>query len=73
MLVTEKQKFLDINHTYDLIIRMTDTKQRILDAAEKLFGENGYAATSMRHIISEAKVNLACRGSRVRRVSRFIP
>jgi AcrR family transcriptional regulator len=38
---------------------MTDTKQRILDAAEKLFGENGYAATSLRQIISEAKVNLA--------------
>ena len=38
---------------------MTDTKQRILDAAEKLFGENGYAATSLRHIISEAQVNLA--------------
>lgn len=53
-------KFLfDINQTYDLIIRMTDTKERILDAAEKLFGENGYAATSLRQIISEAKVNLA--------------
>jgi AcrR family transcriptional regulator len=38
---------------------MTDTKQRILDAAEKLFSENGYAATSLRQIISEAKVNLA--------------
>jgi AcrR family transcriptional regulator len=38
---------------------MTDTKQRILDAAERLFGENGYAATSLRHIIAEAKVNLA--------------
>lgn len=38
---------------------MTDTKEKILDAAEKLFGENGYAATSLRHIISEAQVNLA--------------
>jgi AcrR family transcriptional regulator len=38
---------------------MTDTKQRILDAAERLFGENGYSATSLRHIISEAQVNLA--------------
>lgn len=38
---------------------MTDTRQRILDAAERLFGENGYAATSLRHIISEAQVNLA--------------
>jgi AcrR family transcriptional regulator len=38
---------------------MTDTKQRILDTAEKLFGENGYAVTSLRHIISEARVNLA--------------
>jgi AcrR family transcriptional regulator len=38
---------------------MTETKLRILDAAERLFGENGYASTSLRHIISEAKVNLA--------------
>jgi AcrR family transcriptional regulator len=38
---------------------MTDTKSKILDTAERLFGEIGYASTSMRHIISEAKVNLA--------------
>ncbi|MBN1569075.1 MAG: TetR family transcriptional regulator [Acidobacteria bacterium] len=38
---------------------MIDTKQRILDAAEKLFGEKGYDSTSLRQIISEAKVNLA--------------
>lgn len=50
---------LDIIHSFDLIIRMNDTKQRIMDAAEKLFGENGYASTSLRHIISEAQVNLA--------------
>ena len=50
---------LDLIHTYDLIGRMTDTKQRILDTAERLFADYGYAATSLRHIISEAKVNLA--------------
>lgn len=38
---------------------MTDTKQKILDAAEELFGEQGYSATSMRNIISTAGVNLA--------------
>jgi AcrR family transcriptional regulator len=38
---------------------MTDTKQKILDAAERLIAENGYAATSLRHIIAEAGVNLA--------------
>src|SRR2546427_5381031 len=38
---------------------MNDTKQRILDTAEGLFGERGYAATSLRQIISEAGVNLA--------------
>lgn len=38
---------------------MIDTKQKILDAAEELFGEYGYSATSMRHIISKAGVNLA--------------
>jgi len=38
---------------------MIETKQRILDAAERLFGEYGYSPTSVRHIISEAGVNLA--------------
>lgn len=35
------------------------TQQRILDAAEKLFMDRGFAATSMRMITSKAKVNLA--------------
>jgi len=38
---------------------MNDTKQRILDTAERLFGDHGYDAVSLRHIISEAGVNLA--------------
>ena len=38
---------------------MTDTKQKILDATERLFGEQGFDATSMRQIIAEAGVNLA--------------
>ena len=38
---------------------MIDTKQRILDTAERLFAEQGYDATSLRHIIAEAGVNLA--------------
>ena len=38
---------------------MIDTKQKILDTAEKLFAERGYGATSMRQIIAEAGVNLA--------------
>jgi AcrR family transcriptional regulator len=36
-----------------------ETKEKILNAAEKLFGEQGYGATSLRHIIAEAGVNLA--------------
>jgi AcrR family transcriptional regulator len=36
-----------------------DTKQKILDTAERLFGERGYDATSLRQIIAEAGVNLA--------------
>ncbi|HJT87318.1 MAG TPA: TetR/AcrR family transcriptional regulator [Bryobacteraceae bacterium] len=36
-----------------------DTKQRILDTAERLIGEQGYTGTSLRQIISEAGVNLA--------------
>jgi AcrR family transcriptional regulator len=38
---------------------MIETKDKILDTAERLFGEQGYAATSLRHIIAEAGVNLA--------------
>ena len=40
-------------------MNMTDTKDKILDAAERLIGEQGYAATSLRHVIAEAGVNLA--------------
>jgi AcrR family transcriptional regulator len=38
---------------------MTDTKEKILDTAERLIGEQGYSATSLRHIIAQAGVNLA--------------
>jgi AcrR family transcriptional regulator len=38
---------------------MTETEVKILDTAERLFGEQGYGATSLRHIIAEAGVNLA--------------
>jgi AcrR family transcriptional regulator len=38
---------------------MSDTRQKILDTAERLFGENGYHATSLRQIIAAAGVNLA--------------
>jgi len=36
-----------------------DTRTRILDAAEKLFAEQGLASTSLRQITREAGVNLA--------------
>jgi AcrR family transcriptional regulator len=56
-----------INQSYDSNIYMTlteavtplDTKTRILNAAEKLFGLNGFDATSLRDITAEAQVNLA--------------
>src|SRR5579871_2566826 len=38
---------------------MTDTKERILNTAEKLFAEQGYSGTSLRSVIAEAGVNLA--------------
>ena len=38
---------------------MNHTKERILDTAERMFSEHGYAATSLRGIIAEAGVNLA--------------
>src|SRR6202453_4257737 len=38
---------------------MIDTKQKLLDAAERLFSQQGYGAVSLRQIIAEAEVNLA--------------
>jgi AcrR family transcriptional regulator len=38
---------------------MIKTKERILNAAEKLFAQKGYGATSLRSIIAEAEVNVA--------------
>jgi AcrR family transcriptional regulator len=42
-----------------MIETATDTKTRILDAAERLFAEHGIGATSLRSVIAEAGVNLA--------------
>lgn len=39
--------------------RPNDTRERILDAAERLFMAHGYEGTSMRQITGEAGVNLA--------------
>src|SRR5260370_10432201 len=36
-----------------------ETKQRILDSAERLFAEHGSEGTSLRTIIADAQVNLA--------------
>lgn len=38
---------------------MVDTTTKILDAAERLFAERGYGATSLRAVTEEAGVNLA--------------
>lgn len=37
----------------------SDTKQRLLDAAEQLFARHGYHCTSLRKVTNEAGVNLA--------------
>ena len=37
----------------------SETKDRILDVAERLFADRGYPATSLRDITAEAGVNLA--------------
>src|SRR5271166_1373914 len=41
------------------MIERADTKTRILDTAEKLFGDKGFESTSLRDITAEAHVNLA--------------
>ena len=38
---------------------MKDTKTTILDVAEHLFAQNGFAGTSVRAIVEEAEVNIA--------------
>ena len=40
-------------------VRNIDTRERILDAAERLFMAHGYEGTSMRQITGDASVNLA--------------
>jgi len=41
------------------IPRGTDTKERLLRAAEGIFGRHGYAGTTLRAVTAEAEVNLA--------------
>lgn len=38
---------------------MIDTKQKLIDTAERLFGEQGYGATSLRQVVAAAEVNVA--------------
>src|SRR6516162_1406341 len=40
-------------------MNMSRTKEKIMDIAEGLFGEQGYGSTSLRQVIAEAGVNLA--------------
>jgi AcrR family transcriptional regulator len=47
-----------MNQSFEPTVRR-DTKDRILDVAERLFADQGFAATSLRQITAEAEVNLA--------------
>jgi AcrR family transcriptional regulator len=46
------------NESSEVIENNVDTKDRILNAAERLFSTHGFAATSLRAITTEAGVNL---------------
>jgi AcrR family transcriptional regulator len=51
-----------MSQTFDSVAEIhshSQTKQRILDAAEHLFSLHGFVATSLRQITRDAKVNLA--------------
>jgi AcrR family transcriptional regulator len=52
---------LSLNRTFDLESPMKSlgTKKRIMDAAESLFADRGFYATSLRDITTAAEVNLA--------------
>lgn len=44
----------------ELVVTPTsDTKEQIINVAERLFAERGFAGTTLRNVVSEAKVNLA--------------
>lgn len=47
------------DNTMDVATEYSCTKERILDAAERLFATKGYHNTSLREITSAARVNLA--------------
>jgi AcrR family transcriptional regulator len=49
------QAYISINR----LNRMIDTPGKLLDAAERLFATQGFAAVSLRQIIAEADVNVA--------------
>ncbi|MEM6753946.1 MAG: TetR/AcrR family transcriptional regulator, partial [Cyanobacteria bacterium P01_C01_bin.38] len=40
-------------------VTTTDTKEQIINVAERLFAEKGFAGTSLRNVIREAGVNIA--------------
>ncbi|MCC7156330.1 MAG: TetR family transcriptional regulator [Bryobacterales bacterium] len=48
-----------MSQTFEPVTSRPDTKERILDAAEKLFADHGVTATSLRQITAAAGVNLA--------------
>ncbi|MEA5593343.1 TetR/AcrR family transcriptional regulator [Rivularia sp. UHCC 0363] len=41
------------------VVTNTDTKEQILNVAERLFAEKGFAGTTLRNVIREAGVNIA--------------
>ncbi len=58
--IKQIQRLADTSHSgIAERVEALDTKSRILDAAEELFMEHGYEATSLRLITTAANVNLA--------------
>ena len=61
MVRAQFSRTIELEQTFEYMTdtTTTDTKTQILNVAERLMAERGFAATTLRNVVSEADVNLA--------------